>query len=203
MRYAILAGIVVVAATVLGFQFLGDEEATPVAEQPQEQSVPQEQPQVTEQKQSTEPREEDSEVAKLAEQYGMTEDEIRERMKLEEHQRAAEARFHEAVDMDGLTPEALDPGVRDLFQTLKLKPAFDLREGEQGSIDGMVVDRMTPRNPLAQAGFKVGDKLTRINGVALTDPAEIAHLFTRVKGNMEVCAEQGGSEVCKSIKLAN
>lgn len=133
--------------------------------------------------------------------FGLPDEELARLKRRYEFERAAERRFHQTADADGLTPDSVRPEVRTLFSTLRLEPEYDLREGQQGYVDGMRVARMESGNPLAKAGFRVGDRLTRINGEALRDPAVIAHLMTRLGTTMEVCASRSGNLICRQITL--
>lgn len=133
--------------------------------------------------------------------FGLSDEELARTKRRYQFEQAAEQRFRETADMDGLTPESVKPEVRHLFRTLKLKPEYDLREGQQGYVNGMRVDRMASSNPLAKAGFRVGDRLTRINGEVLRDPAMIAHLVTRIDSSMEVCASRAGNRFCRQVTL--
>lgn len=133
--------------------------------------------------------------------YGLSEKELERKRRLERRARAAEERFDNTVAMDGLGADDVDPAVRSLFQSMTLEPAFDLERGEPGQVDGMHIRHLRPNNPLAHAGFETGDRLVRINGESLRDPAQIATLFTRIEGAMEVCAERSGSDRCRTIAL--
>lgn len=137
----------------------------------------------------------------IAARYGLTEEELQRKTRQRAYQQAAEARFKQAVKMDGLHPDAVDPDVRALFKTLTLDPVIDTQNTRKGSVNGMRIADLSKRNPLADAGFTTGDRLTRINGVALNDPAQIAHLFTRIENHMEVCAERSGKEYCEHVTL--
>ena len=123
------------------------------------------------------------------------------RIREEEYQRAAEARFAEAVQMDGLRPEDVNPAVRDLFASVRLKPVVRPDQDQPGFVDGMELATVMPQSPLAQAGFQTGDRLTRINGEALTDPAQIAQLMTRMENYVEICAERNQQTLCKALTL--
>lgn len=133
--------------------------------------------------------------------FGLSDEELARTKRRYQFEQAAEQRFRETADMDGLTPDSVKPEVRRMFRTLKLQPEYDLDEGRQGYIEGMRVDRMASDNPLARAGFQVGDRLTRINGEALRDPALIAHLMTRIDSSMEVCARRAGNRFCRQVML--
>lgn len=132
---------------------------------------------------------------------GMTKAEAeRERRRLE-LERAAGKRFQQAVRMDGLKPSDVAPSVRAMFSTVTLQPVVDPETGTPGYVEGMRIAEIAGNNPLARAGFGRGDRITRINGDPLTDPAQIAHLFTSLGQRFEVCAEQEGGRRCRIVTL--
>lgn len=133
---------------------------------------------------------------------GLTQQEARKRRRLLELDRAAEARFEEAVATDGLTADDVQPAVRALFATMTLEPAFDPDQGREGYVNGLRIAALTGRNPLAKAGFRAGDRLTRLNGQPLEDPAQIVYIVTGLRERFEVCAVRNGSDYCRIIEVA-
>ena len=134
--------------------------------------------------------------------HGLDDEALRRRQRHEMHARAAEERFRRAVTLDGLRPEDVAPGVRALFATLRLEPVVKPGVSRPGYVEGLRITRLSPRNPLAEKGFREGDRLVRINGQALRDPAQIAHLMVRLRGGMEVCARRGQEEYCRPLTLS-
>nr|WP_246395242.1 PDZ domain-containing protein [Microbulbifer rhizosphaerae] len=65
----------------------------------------------------------------------------------------------------------------------------------------MRIAELSDRNPLARAGFRPGDRLVRINGEPLLDPAQIAHLFTALGDRFEVCVDREALEDCRVVVL--
>lgn len=134
--------------------------------------------------------------------YGLGEEALRRRQRHEMHVRAAEERFGRTVAMDGLRPDDVAPGVRALFRTLRLEPVVKPGVSRPGYVEGLRITRLSPRNPLAEQGFREGDRLVRINGQALRDPAQIAHLMVRLRGHAEICADRGGRDYCRHVDMA-
>lgn len=209
MKYfASITSLVLVAAAVLAVVWYlpGEEQPTAVAdtaEQPArvEEAVPEPLPE-------PEPlatEEETEEQAAVEEESdlppGLTEEEARRERRRLELAEAAEARFNETVKADRIEPEQVEPAVRSMFKTVKLEPEFDPDQGREGFIDGMRISRLLPDNPLAQAGFEKGDRITRFNGQPLEDPSQVAHLFASLGTSFEVCAERGSGEYCRLINL--
>lgn len=132
---------------------------------------------------------------------GMTEAQAERQRRLQQLQEAADARFKETVQLDGLRPADIEPSVRELLRTVKLEPVFDLERGADGYINGMQISKLIGTSPFAAAGFRLGDRLTRINGEPLVDPAQIAHLFAQLGERFEVCAARDGGEHCRMVVL--
>lgn len=130
-------------------------------------------------------------------------EEARRRQRLMELEQAADQRFEETVELDGLRAEAVPPSVRDLFQTMTLEPHFDLDQATEGYVDGMRIAELSGANPLAKAGFRAGDRLTRWNGQPLVDPAQIAYAMLSLGEEFEVCAEREGGDYCRIVSLGN
>lgn len=132
---------------------------------------------------------------------GMTEAEAKRQRRIQELERAAEERFQQAVRTDGLDPSDVSPSVRAMFSSVTLQPVVDPSTGTPGYIEGMRIAEIAGENPLAKAGFSPGDRITRIDGKPLNDPAQIAHLFTALGGRFEVCAAREGNRRCRMIAL--
>lgn len=131
--------------------------------------------------------------------HGLNDETLRRRQRHEMHERAAEDRFRRAVAMDGLRPDDVKPGVRALFESLRLEPVVKPGVARPGYVEGLRITGLSPRNPLFEEGFREGDRLVRINGQALRDPARIAHLMVRLRGGMEVCAARASGDYCRSL----
>lgn len=134
---------------------------------------------------------------------GFTAEEITKRRRIQALQAAADQRFNEVVEVDNLQAQQVHPQVRALFKTLSLKPVYNADETNDGYIDGMKIVELAYDSPFTKAGFKIGDKLTSVNGQLLNDPAQIAHLFADLGTHFDVCAERDGGEQCRTITLPN
>lgn len=110
---------------------------------------------------------------------------------------AADARWHEAVDGGEYRADDLDPAVRDLFRDLDLEPRY----AEGGRIEGLSIRSLSLDHPLAQLGFRAGDRIDRIQGVPLSDPAELPSLLARLGPHFSLCADRDGSELCRELTL--
>lgn len=132
---------------------------------------------------------------------GLTQAEAERRRREIELKQAAEERFQQAVKMDGLKPSNVRPAVRSMFRSVKLEPVVDPEDGRAGYVDGMRIAELGMNNPLSRAGFETGDRLTRINGEPLSDPAQIAHLFASLGERFEVCAARADQRRCRVITL--
>ncbi len=130
-------------------------------------------------------------------------EEARRRQRLLELEQAADERFAETVELDGLHADAVSPSVRNLFQTMTLEPHFDLGQATEGYVNGMRIAELSGANPLAKAGFRRGDRLTRWNGQPLVDPAQIAYAMLSLGEEFEVCAEREGGDYCRIVSLGN
>ena len=130
----------------------------------------------------------------------LTEEEIAVLEERERRQLAARERFSSAVQSDRLRPEQVSDNVRAFFADMDLEPVVS--EERMGMINGMRINWLDKNHPLAQAGFEEGVRLTRIDGDPLQDPADIAHLPTRMGDSLEVCGEQDGRESCHYIQLS-
>lgn len=130
---------------------------------------------------------------------GMTKQEARERRRLMALQASAEARFAETVDLDGLTADRIAPPVRRLFDSLSLEPVFDLENGTEGFVDGLRIAEMSRGNALARSGFRVGDRLVRLGGQPLVDPAQIAYTMIDLGAEFEVCAARETGSYCRIV----
>lgn len=126
--------------------------------------------------------------------------ELRERARQQVLAEAADARWHEAVDGAGYQADDFDPAVRSLFRNISLQPHY----AEGGRIEGLVIQDMVGDHPLAEQGFRPGDRLDRIQGVALRDPAEIPALLAHLGPRFEVCAVRpdAAGELCREVDLA-
>lgn len=132
---------------------------------------------------------------------GLTEEEIANRERLHELEQAANRRFDDAVNADSLQANQVRPAVRSLFKTMTLEPAFDPENNVEGFVDGMRIAELASINPLARAGFQQGDRLVSFDGYPLQDPAEIAHLFTQLGEQFEVCARRSEDRLCRIVSL--
>ncbi|MFW6093149.1 MAG: hypothetical protein ACODAC_04185 [Pseudomonadota bacterium] len=132
---------------------------------------------------------------------GMTPEEARRERRLLELREAAEARFSETVELDGLRASDARPEVRRLFEAVTLEPVFDVQQATEGYVSGMRIAEMTSRNALARAGFRTGDRLTRIDGQPLVDPAQIAYTMVSLGEAFEVCAERDTAAYCRTVTL--
>ncbi len=114
-----------------------------------------------------------------------------------QHELAPEAdeRWSEAVDEGRYTAEDVDVAVREAFSTIELEPRY----AEDGMIEGLTIRSMQGDHPFARAGLREGDRLERIHGVDLRDPAELPALFARLGPEFEVCARE--SLGCVTIVL--
>jgi len=109
----------------------------------------------------------------------------------------ADARWQQAVDEAGYTASDLDVSVRELFRRIDLEPRY----AEGGRIEGLVITGMAPDHPFAQLGFRSGDRIDRIQGVALRDPAEIPSLLARLGPNFDLCVDRQGESLCGEVHL--
>lgn len=125
--------------------------------------------------------------------------ELRERARQQVLAGAADARWREAVDGGGYQAEDVDPAVRSLFRNLTLEPRY----AEGGRIEGLVIRDLVADHPLAEQGFRPGDRIDRIQGVPLRDPAEIPSLIAHLGPHFEVCAVRPdtGTELCREVDL--
>jgi hypothetical protein len=116
-----------------------------------------------------------------------------------QHQLApeADARWQRAVDEAGYSANDLDVSVRELFRRIDLEPRY----AEGGRIEGLVITGMPPDHPFAQLGFRSGDRIDRIQGVALRDPAEIPSLLARLGPNFDLCVDRQGASLCGEVHL--
>lgn len=110
---------------------------------------------------------------------------------------AADARWHEAVDGGEYRAEDLDPAVRDLFVEIDLEPRY----AEGGRIEGLLIQSLASDHPLARLGFRPGDRIDRIQGVTLSDPAELPSLLARLGPHFSLCADRNGTELCRDLAL--
>lgn len=136
--------------------------------------------------------------ALLAEQIALIQQDpvLRERARQQALAAEADARWHEAVDEAGYTAEDLDPAVLDLFKGLMLEPLY----AEGGRIEGLVIEKLKPDHPLARAGFRAGDRIDRIQGTPLRDPADLPGLLASLGGPIEFCVvREDGSEHCTEV----
>jgi hypothetical protein len=118
---------------------------------------------------------------------------LMDRARQQELAPAADARWSDAVDRAGYTREDVDPAVRESLRLVELEPRY----AEEGMIDGLTIRSLPADHPFARAGFRAGDRLSRIEGVLLHDPSELPALFTRLGPRFEVCAWEGeGRESC-------
>lgn len=131
--------------------------------------------------------------------FGLSREEAQRRKRLLELEEAAQARFSETAELDGLRAEDVQPGVRALFDSVTLQPAYDVENGTEGFVNGLRIMELTDNNPLAKAGFHAGDRLTRFDGQPLVDPAQIAYTMTSLGESFEVCADRNGSDFCRVV----
>jgi hypothetical protein len=111
----------------------------------------------------------------------------------------ADARWHEGVDQAEYRAEDFDPAVRRMFDRIELEPRY----AEGGMIEGLTIQRIDSDHPLAAAGFTAGDRIDRIQGVELRDPAEIPALLAHLGPHIEVCARRadGSDHICRELAL--
>ncbi len=109
----------------------------------------------------------------------------------------ADARWNEAVSESGFTADDVDPAVRKLFASVRLEPRY----AEGGAIEGLVIEEMGDDHPLARAGFRIGDRLSRIQGVELRDPSQLPSLIAHLGPNISFCVERDGGETCQDVAL--
>ena len=125
---------------------------------------------------------------------------LHERARQESLEKKAEARWQHAVDEGGYSADDLDPAIRQFFGQVDLEPYY----AKDGLITGLVIQNLQDDHPLAIAGFRVGDRLNRIQGVELRYPEEIPSLLARLGPNFSVCraeGESGAGEDCKDFTL--
>lgn len=67
---------------------------------------------------------------------------------------------------------------------------------------GLSIAWRNKRNPLAKAGFRIGDRLIRLNGQPLEDPAQIAYIVIGLRERFEVCAARDGADYCRVVVAA-
>ena len=123
--------------------------------------------------------------------------ELRERARQHALAPAADARWEEAVARGGYTPQDLDPAVRRTFRALTLEPRY----AEGGRIDGLVIEEMADDHPFAKAGLRKGDRIDRLQGTPLRDPAELPSLLAHLGPRLDLCALRDGAELCREIVL--
>ena len=128
-----------------------------------------------------------------------TEEQIEELRQQYNMKLAAERRFSETIELDNLQPEQVHPSIKNLFKTIQLEPVINTKNSREGYVDGMIIAKLVDRNPFAKAGFALGDQITSIDGQPLTDPAQIAHLFTALGETFEACAKRGDDLFCREI----
>lgn len=109
----------------------------------------------------------------------------------------ADARWQQAVDEGGYTANDLDVSIRELFRRVDLEPRY----AAGGRIEGLVITGIAPDHPFAQLGFRAGDRIDRIQGIALRDPAEIPSLLARLGPNFELCVDRQGEALCGEVHL--
>lgn len=198
----IIVGVAVVAALVAAWYLTGDQGARPPAD-PAEHSPPAPAASVVPHAGVRSPAASGAagEVEEKAEALppGLTAEEAERRRRLLALERAAQARFSETVELDGLQAEQVRPAVRALFESMTLEPAFDVEDGMEGYVNGLRIAELSGRNPLARAGFRTGDRLTRLDGQPLVDPAQIAYTMTSLGDSFEVCADRNGAAYCRIV----
>jgi hypothetical protein len=122
---------------------------------------------------------------------------LAERARQHELAAAADARWNEAVEGGEYRAEDLDPAVRDLFRELDLEPRY----AEGGRIEGLQIQSLSVDHPLSRLGFRPGDRIDRIQGVTLSDPAELPSLLARLGPHFSLCADRNGTELCRDLAL--
>jgi hypothetical protein len=126
--------------------------------------------------------------------------ELQDRVEQQALARKAEERWMNAVDEGGYSASDLDPSIRNFFSDVGLEPRYE----EGGSITGLVIQDLRDDHPLAIAGFRIGDRLNRIQGVALRHPEEIPSLLAHLGPNFSVCRAEDDSDamvVCEEFSL--
>lgn len=204
---AVLSAVLILGGSLAAAIWLipADEVPTPLVEQSPAPTAPLYQPSEQQAQQPSpveKPAEQDVQMEAASLPPGVSAEEAERKRRMLELDRAAQKRFDEAVAMDRIDPDRVDPSVRQLFTTLTLEPNFDLDSGREGFIDGMRIAEISGASPLAKACFKKGDRLVRFNGQPLEDPALVAHLFASLGKRFEVCAQRDGGEHCRQIDLA-
>jgi hypothetical protein len=123
--------------------------------------------------------------------------ELRDRARQHELAAEADARWQQAVDSSGYEARDLDESVRALFQRVDLEPLY----AEGGRIDGLVIMGMPSDHPFAGLGLQPGDRIERIQGVELRDPADLPSLLAHLGPRFAVCARRGAAELCGDVDL--
>ena len=119
------------------------------------------------------------------------------RLAAQRRSRRARARFDRGVAEHDVRASQLAPAVEDLFDSMDLKPMLD----EQGMLEGMTIASLEPGSLMHGAGFRPADRLTRIDGTRLRDPADLPPLLLRLGTRIDICAERAGEELCREIAL--
>lgn len=209
MRYYVIIALLLGVSLPAGYWLLRGADTASVEVLPEEASSaavvpnPVKQPQL---QQAENDSEKDSDSREVDEYHrlkslGLTEEEIANRQRRQELEEAANRRFDNAVEADRLQAEQVRPAVKKLFKTMTLEPVFNPERNVEGFVDGMRIAELTSINPLAKAGFQQGDRIVSFDGYPLQDPAEIAHLFTRLGEQFEVCARRSEDRLCRIISL--
>lgn len=112
-------------------------------------------------------------------------------------ERHARARFDRGVSEHEVRASQLAPAVKELFDSMDLEPVLDA----EGMIEGLSIESLEPDSPMRGAGFRPSDRITRIAGLRLHDPADLPPLLVRLGTRIDLCVERAGEEICREIIL--
>lgn len=112
-------------------------------------------------------------------------------------QRAAQERFERGLEESQVRARDIDARVREALQRTVLEP--ELLDG--GQMTGLRIRSIEGGSPLAEAGFREGDLIVRLDGEPLDDPYELPRLLSRAGPQLSLCVVDGSGELCRDLVL--
>jgi len=137
----------------------------------------------------------DEDVAKAL----LEEETVRDRLYRLALEEEARQRFDDSLEQSGITAEEIEGGVKRLFETVRVEPVLE----RAGHMDGMVLRSLDEGHPFHRAGFREGDRLTRLDDWALDDAGTLPEILIRLKRTFVACAVSADSarEVCRPVTV--
>lgn len=127
----------------------------------------------------------------------LREETIQQRLARLELEAQAKERFDDSLERSGITAREIEEGVKHLFETVTVEPV--LLEG--GRMDGLRIFDLPSGHPLDRAGLVEGDRLVRLNGYPLDDPAVLPDVLIRLRRSFEACVWRNGEELCTRVTV--